>query len=225
MSSPPAPNRQARRLKQAGVLALVIGLLIAGASAVPIGRVFSQAIIDDVSNPIYTAPFDELVTLDAGGYLLYESEEANEEVSPDAVRVLDPTGSPVADVRRSNGNNTVVRGSEQFVDVVQFTAPRSGRYRIDVIYPPQARLLVARDPVDAVTRAARWFTAGGIGLLVAVLGFVLLLVGFSRNRPSRRAPVLVHFGQQPWAAPPPGWYPDPQRPGGWRYWDGYRWQP
>lgn len=225
MSSPPAPARHGRRLKQAGVLAMVLGLLIAGAAAVPIGRAFSQAFIDELTGPVYTAPFDQFVTLDAGEYLLYESEESNEQVSPDAVRVADPTGSPLTDVRQSNGNDTLDRDGERFVDVVKFTAERSGRYRIGVISPPQARLLVGRDPVDAFNSVSQWFLTCSIGLLLMVLGFVLLLLGFSRAGPSRRQPVLVYFGQQPWAAPPSGWYPDPQRPGGWRYWDGYRWQP
>ncbi len=227
MSSPPAPNRQPRRLRLAAVLALVLGLVIAGVSAAPIVRAFSDSFIDTLNSPVYTAPFDQFVTLDAGVYLLYESEDANAEVRPDAVQVADPTGNPLSSIRRSGGNDTVDRGSERFVNVVRFTASRSGRYRIGVIDPPQARFLVGRDPGDAFARAAAWFAGVGIGAMLLLLGFILLILSFSGGRSSRRAPVLVYYGQQQqqWAAPPPGWYPDPQQSAGWRYWDGYRWQP
>jgi len=225
MSSPPVPQRPGRRLKLVGMLLMVLGVAIAALAAAPIVRTLSDSFVDALTGPVYTAPFDEFVQLDRGKYLLLESETSSAQVSPDSVRVADLAGGTLSSLRQSSGNNTVDRDGERFVDVIEFTAAHSGRYRIDVIYPPQARLIVGRDPVDAFGSVANWFAVGGIGAVTLLLGFTLLLLGFSRGRPAARAPVLVYYGQQPWAPPPPGWYPDPQRPGGWRYWDGYRWQP
>jgi hypothetical protein len=220
MSSPPAPAA-GRRLKQAAVLIMVLGAICAGVAAVPIVPAFTSTVVDDLSSPVYTAPFDASITLKAGTYQLLESEDGSSLVSPAEVRVVDPTGATLTNVRRSAGNYRVSRGSEQFVDVLRFTTSRPGGYQIYVAFPPNARLIIGRDPGDAFDRVAGWFALGGIGLLAVVLGFVLLLVGFSR----KPRPTLVYFGQPAPQLPPPGWYPDPGRPQAWRYWDGYRWQP
>ncbi|HEU5269641.1 MAG TPA: hypothetical protein VFU36_06920 [Jatrophihabitans sp.] len=244
MSSMPPPAPAGRRLKLAGVLALVLGALCVAIAAVPIVHTFSNTFVDELRSPVYTAPFARTVSLDRGKYLLLESEQSSAQVLPDAVEVIDADGSALGGVQQSGGNNTVNRDNERFVDVLEFTTGHAGRYRIEVVGPSDARLLVGRDPADAFTRVARWFEVGGAGLLLMVLGFVLLLVGSSRSRPASRAPVLVYYGQPQYAggrppypgpyhgnqpagpaAPPPGWYPDPAQTGGWRYWDGYHWRP
>lgn len=239
---PPAPA--GRRLKLAGVLGLVLGVLCVAIAAVPIVHTFSNTFVDELRSPVYTAPFARTVSLERGKYLLLESDQSSTQVLPDAVEVIDADGSSSVDVLQSSGNNTVSRDNERFVDVLEFTTGHAGRYRIEVVEPPDARLIVGRDPADAFTGVARWFLVGGGGLLLVVLGFVLLLVGFSRDRPARRPPVLVYYGQPQYAGggppyagpyhgnqpagpsvPPPGWYPDPAQAGGWRYWDGYHWRP
>jgi hypothetical protein len=222
MNSPPVPAAPGRRLRRAGVLAMVLGALCAVVAAVPIVPAFFGTVLDDLSSPVYTAPFDASVTLKAGTYQLLESEDGSALVGPGEVRVVDPTGTGLTSVRRSSGSYRIARGSEQFVDVVQFTASRAGNYQIYVAFPPNARMIIGRDPGDAFGRVAGWFVFGGIGLLVTVLGFVVLLIGLSR----KPRPILGYYGQPaPQQLPPPGWYPDPGRPTAWRYWDGYRWQP
>jgi len=244
MSSTPPPA--GRGLKRAGVLTILLGLLCVALAATPVVHAFSSTFVDELRSPVYTAPFDRMVTLNRGKYLLLESEGSTAQVAPDEVRVLDVGGATPVDARQSGGNYTVSRNNERFVDVLEFTTSHSGRYLIEVIEPPDARLIVGRDPADAFAGIAQWFLVGGAGLLLVLLGFVLLLVGFSRGRPAGRPPVLVHYGQpyqgqpyqgqpyqgQPYQGqqpphwlPPPGWYPDPQQAGGWRYWDGDRWRP
>jgi hypothetical protein len=220
-----ARMRRGRRLALPGALIMVFGVAIAATAAVPIVRAFSGAFLDAQTSPVYTAPFDEFVQLRQGKYLLLQSDGGSAPVRPDAVRVNDIAGAAATDVRRSTGHNEVDRDSERFLDVIEFTTPHAGRYRVDVIYPPQARLIVSQDPVDTLRGVAGWFAVGGVGGLILVFGFVLLLIGLFRGRQAARAPVLVSFGPPPGPPPPPGWYPDRQRPGGWRYWDGYRWQP
>jgi hypothetical protein len=173
---------------------------------------------------VQTTPFRQVVELHKGKYQLLESTNSSRQVSPQAVRLIDSSGVGVSGIRQSSGNDTVDRDGEQFVDVVAMTVPHAGYYQLVVADFSQARMIIGRDPVDAFRSVGGWLLTAGAGALLFVLGFVVLLVGFSRNRPGRGRPVLVYFGQQPGTSPP-GWYPDPYRPGGWRYWDGYRWQP
>src|SRR4051794_325707 len=120
MSSPPIPQRPGRRLKLIGVLLMVLGAVIAVVAAAPIVRAFSDAFVDELTSPVYTAPFDEFVQLDRGKYLLLESESSSAQVSPDSVRVADITGGSLISLRQSSGHNTVDRDGERFIDVIEF---------------------------------------------------------------------------------------------------------
>lgn len=221
MSSPSAPAARGRRLRQVSVLLMVLGVLLAGIAVTPIVPAFT-AIVGGLTGPVYTAPFTDSVSLRRGKYLILESVDSSAPVVPDAVQVIDSAGNRLTGVRTSSGNDTISRGRTQFVDVVEFTTSHRGRYLITVVEPPNARLIVSRDPGDAFTEVAGWITIGAGGLLVALLGLVLLLVAISR----KPQPAVARYGRPPVPQlPPPGWYPDPGRPTGWRYWDGYRWQP
>jgi hypothetical protein len=229
MTTVPAPHPSGRGLKLSGILVMVVGLLLVGVSATPIVRAFSSAFVTDFTTPVHTTPFRQVVQLRKGKYLLLESTNSTRQVSPQAVRLIDSSGIAVAGIRQSGGHNTVDRDGDRFVDVVAMTIPHAGYYQLVVADFSQARMIVSRDPADAFASVGRWLLAAGAGALLFVLGFVLLLVGFGRNRQGHGRQghgrqVLVYFGQQPGFSPP-GWYPDPHRPGGWRYWDGYRWQP
>jgi hypothetical protein len=224
MTTVPAAHASGRRLKLSGVLVMVLGLVLAGVSAAPIVRAFSNAFVTEFTTPVHTTPFRQVVELRKGKYLLLESTHSSRQVSPQAVRLIDSSGAAVTGIRQSGGGNRVDRDGEEFVDVVAMTVPHPGYYQLVVADFSQARMIVGRDPVDALASVGSWLLAAGAGALLFMLGFVLLLIGFGRNRPGHGRPVLVYFGQQPGFSPP-GWYPDPHRPGGWRYWDGYRWQP
>jgi hypothetical protein len=242
MTSPPAPAAPGRQLKQAGLVVMVLGVLFAGLAAIPVVAAFRTA-VQGLNSPIHTAPFTDSVSLRQGKYLLLESVTSIR-VVPDAVQVIDSAGNQVTGVRQSSGDNWIDRGGTRFVDVVEFSTSHSGRYLIMVADPPDAQLIVGRDPVDVLAGVAGWFGIGAAGVLLVLVGFVLLLVGISR----KPGPVPVYYGQSQYGQsqygwpphqpsrpgygqppvpplPPPGWYPDPGRPAAWRYWDGYRWQP
>jgi hypothetical protein len=224
MTTVPAPHRPGRHLKLLGALLTVLGVMLAATAAGPVVRAFNNTIVAGFTAPVQTTPFRQVVELRKGKYLLFESTNSARQVSPQAILLIDSRGVRVTGIQQSSGNDGVDRDGEQFVDVVAMTVPHAGYYQLTVSDSSRARMIVSRDPADAFRSIGGWLLTAGVGALVFVLGFVLLLVGFSRNRPGRGQPVLVYFGQQP-ASSPPGWYPDPYRPGGWRYWDGYRWQP
>ena len=226
MNSAPTPKRQGRRLTLLGALIMVLGVVIAATAAVPIVRAFSDCLRRRADQPGVHGPVRRVRPAAPGqvpaagiGGCQRPGQPGRGTGDRHQPALPRPTSGRAPGTTRWSAN------SERFVDVIEFTTPHAGRYRVDVSYPPQARLIVSQDPADALGGVAGWFGVGGVGGLVLVLGLVLLLIGLFRGRP---AGAVTGAGLLRTAAawpPPPGWYPDPQRPGGWRYWDGYRWQP
>lgn len=236
MTTQPRPGRSLKRL---GMILMAAGVLVGALSLVFVIRGFGGPIIDAVSSPVYSPPFQTSARLGHHHYVLLQQTgtgfgggNGGVTLGVDDVQVRDPSGNPVP-VESSSGNYTVSRNGAQFTSAVTFQASIAGDYQITIQTSDSSGVILARD-VDA-SGLVPWFGGLGVGGLAFVLGFILLLVGFSQQR---RAVADPYGGQLPFAGqpyggpaqwqpqlPPPGWYADPQYAGRSRYWDGYRWQP
>ena len=116
---------------------------------------------------------------------------------------------------------------------VEFVAPVAGTYRIRITTPDQERMLIARPITQAFGNLLPLLGIGAVGGLLVLVGGVLVIIGSVRRGRAKRATPqwATPLGATPqWATPqgstpgtPAGWYPDPYRPGGQRWWDGVRW--
>ncbi len=79
---------------------------------------------------------------------------------------------------------------------------------------PGTAVVISRDLGSLLTQALPGILAGGVGGVAIVAGTIMLVV---RARRRRRA-------NAPYPAPP-GYYPDPYRPGAARWWNGTHWAP
>jgi hypothetical protein len=219
---PQAKPRQ-RRFKVAGALMIAAGVLAVAVSAVPIGRGFAGPIGDAVSSPVYTVPFSAGVHLQKGRYLILQAVGAQRirDITTSDVRVTTAAGESLP-VEQDTGNDDLNRNGAEFLAVAQFTTPSAGDFLVAVSGPDSARLVLNRDPFANLSRERSWFELGLLGALLVLGGFVLLIIGFSAADSRSSTSRLVYYGQTP---APPGWHPDPYRPGAWRWWDGNRWQP
>lgn len=169
-------------------------------------------------------------------------------VAASDVTVTGPAGAvPVAGL--DNLDETFTDSGATFVAVATFTAPTTGQYTVSV-GGSGSRVIVAPDMISIGTSFVGALLIP-VGLLFGVVGLVLLIVGLVRRSSSRKALAAVAYpGGYPGAypggygattpagyptapppgaplpppvAPPAGWFPDPERPGGQRYWDGTAW--
>jgi hypothetical protein len=60
-------------------------------------------------------------------------------------------------------------------------------------------------------------------LILLAIGALLILVGLLAGKPQPPAPTPPVQPPAPQPLPPAGWYPDPDVPGGKRFWDGTNW--
>lgn len=239
----PQPNRRGRGLLWSGVVLTVLAIVLFIAGIVGIGRGVGQ-IASGTTEPAVT-PAVFTAELTAGrGYTLYESPPfgSTPTLGPDGFAVTGADGAPVALDGMGPATQTIEIGGATFVAVAQFEASISGTY---IVEAPQPGTTVLLGPsLSQLTGLGLWGLAIGVAVLVGLVGIVLLVVG-AVLRSRRPAPVPgAAYGAQPSAAqpyaaqafpaqqppapapaalPPAGWYPDPSRPGGQRYWDGARW--
>lgn len=239
--------RRARNLSILGGVVLLLSLLAGVVSAAGLAGQLVGAGARAADQPVRRMPFDDRLNLTAGRWTVYTcagaaalaecpraglgalSEQLAAEPDVGDVAVAGPGGLlPVAPA----DEGTVTRRGDRFRALASFDAPTDGSYRVGVA--GAGRFVLAPDVGSVFRGSAPWLVtlaAAGLGL---VLGTALLIVGLVLLARARRpatsgasgAAASSPAGPAPTASPalpPAGWYPDPHRQGGLRWWSGSTW--
>ncbi len=172
-------------------------------------------------------------------------------VSPADVTVTGPDGGVVPISDTGDLTQTFDGGTGTFAGVVSFDVPRTGSYQIAI--GTEGSEVIVAPSFTTFARSFAWIALIGVGALLGLIGLITLIVGLvRRSSPARAVVPAPAYGfaasayptavapQQPLpgepvlpvslgapvavpVSPPAGWYPDPGRPGGQRYWDGSAW--
>jgi hypothetical protein len=210
--TPGAPRRKAGPGVALSVTIMVAAALVGIVSAVFFARPFFHLLTD---SPRITGPQPVVLHLGKGHYEIYDRDTGVIRVQPSEVMVTGPDGQLVP-TRDVVNDETIEQSGRAYVGAVRFDADESGNYTIAVHEIAFTDVLVARTFRDTFHQAAPWLPSTVLGGLAFLGGLVMLIVGLVRRRSH---PVAV----TPYGPPPAGWYPDIQRAGHLRYWDGTAW--
>lgn len=233
----PAPSpRQGTGAIVTGVVLLLVGIVIAVAGFV--GLVSTASRLIPGLGTAHTTPAEFTQTFDAGTtYAVYETATSGSgtpddpylgNVAPGDIVVTASDGSTVVVTDAPSFAQTVTSGSRTYVVVATFDPPVTTDYVVSVT--TEGSTVVVAPALTEVTRSLAWLAPLGIGALVGLIGVIVLIAGLVRR--SSRQPAAVPGWPGPGGPtarypapvlPPAGWYPDPERPGGQRYWDGSGW--
>lgn len=233
----PAPTpRRGMGVIVVGVALLLVGVVVAVAGIV--GLVSTASRLIPGLGTTHTTPAEFTQTFDAGTtYAVYEEATSGSgtsddpylgNVAPGDIVVTASDGSAVVVTDSPSFAQTVTSGSRTYVVVATFDPPVTTAY--DVSVATEGSTVVVAPALTEFVRSLAWFAPVGVGVLVGLIGVVTLIVGLARR--SSGAPAAVPGYADPGGPtarypapvlPPAGWYPDPERPGGQRYWDGSAW--
>jgi Protein of unknown function (DUF2510) len=247
-----APVARGRGLVLAGIVAMVAGAVLGIASFVFLVASIVSTFNEQVDASVVQFPGTASVQLHEGRYAIWVQEPQAFQIDPSQFEVTGPDGAPVPLSRSGDGESYTMLDGSAFAAVAAFQATQAGTYHVDATAvggDTTGSFSVAPTFVSAVIDHGWWALGIGSGGLLFVLGLILLVVGLVQRHRAREAlaapvpAVPYQAGSYEYATPtppapmppapmpppppptgpPPGWYADPGRPGGQRYWDGTRW--
>lgn len=197
------------------VLLLVIGLVTVGvAVAQGVGGFVGS--LQSIGQP-WVAPGASTQDLTAGSYVVYE-QSTSQTLDAQDVTVTGPAGAvPV----NSTISSTLTLGDVTYVGIAGFAAPQDGSYTIEVAGDGQT-LVLGPALGKTIGNAFLWVGVASLGGILALAGavwFVVALVVGARQPAA--GPGVVPMSAP--VAAPGSWYPDPEDPSQWRWWDGRQW--
>jgi len=235
-----APRKRGKGAIITGLVLLAVGILMAIGGIVAFGA-SAASLLSGLGTP-QTTPVEIPKTLDGGTtYAVYEQATSGTgtsgdpyigSIQPGDVTVQATDGTAVIVTDSPSLSQTFSDGSKNYVVVATFDPPASGPYVVTV--KTEGATVIVAPSLTAVAKALPWLALIGLGALVALAGLITFIVGIVRrsSKPAVAAgypaagyaPVPTPSpSSRPTGLPAPGWYPDPERPGGQRYWNGTGW--
>lgn len=218
----PAPPVKRRGLGMAvsGLILLVIGAFLAVFAILRIVGGVAVAI----NVPTFDVPGTITQQLESGPSTVYALADGSPTFTPADVTIVGPKGEKVP-VGPMGGQESVTLGDDTYRGVAGFTAASAGEYTVTVSdKAPKGRAAVSKSVLSTLGSSVLWIFIVVLGGLLVLVGIVLGIAGLVRKFSTAKAPLAPAVAAV--SLPPgtaAGWYPDPTRPGGQRYWDGVAW--
>jgi hypothetical protein len=248
----PAPARRGRGGIISGLALLGVGIVLAIVGVVGFGATASS-LISGLGSPQTTPVELTKTLDAGTTYAVYElatsgSGETGDpflgNIAPGDVTVTSPDGSVVVVNDAPSRTQTFSDGPKSYIVVATFDPPTTGSYVVSIA--TEGSTVVVAPSFTAIAQALPWLGLIGFGGLLALVGIVLLIIGLVRRNAKPAVPATYPASGYPvqsypaptdpaptypspaYPAPPSGlpaagWYPDPERPGGQRYWNGGGW--